>query len=526
MADADDEPSRRESHFNEQRASLRSDTSHSESNPDRSRHHSLREQRQSLPRTAEHAAPDRADSETLPTPASPSLAPRTRPETTARREARREAARREKEDRRSKHSSTGHDSATSTSKARPRTASKGRNIDDLLSSPQSQNITALPTMADARHASPADRYHQSFATPRARRLARALTELYTVSFLIFFAVWGTLARLGLQALTSYPGAPVLFSELWANVAGSAIMGFLAEDTALFREEWGGAAPAALPADRPASPTPDPEKHHPVSRAAHAKVKKTIPLYIGLTTGFCGCFTSFSSFARDAFLALANDLPPTAPRATGDSAMALLAVLLTTTALCLAALKTGAHLAALMRPYTPALPFRASRRLLDPLFTLLGPGCWLAAALLSAYPPHPPWRANALFACVFAPLGCLARYYASLHLNPLLSSFPLGTFACNVFGTGVLGTAYDLQRVRIGGVVGGSVVGCQVLQGVQDGFCGGLTTVSTWVLELDGLRRGRAYGYGLGSVGAGVGVLVVVMGSVRWGVGWEAVVCGA
>lgn len=34
---------------------------------------------------------------------------------------------------------------------------------------------------------------------------------------------GTLAQLGLQALTVNPGAPVATGELWANIGGSMIM---------------------------------------------------------------------------------------------------------------------------------------------------------------------------------------------------------------------------------------------------------------------------------------------------------------
>jgi CrcB protein len=195
------------------------------------------------------------------------------------------------------------------------------------------------------------------------------------------------------------------------------------------------------------------------------------------------------------------------------------VILITITLCLCALKAGAHLAASLDPVTPTLPFRLTRKILDPLFVLLGLGSWLGAVLLTALPPHNAWRGQALFACVFAPLGCLARYYVSLLLNSKNPSFPLGTFACNMFGTAVLGMAYDLQRVVIGGVVG-----CQVLQGIEDGFCGALTTVSTWMVELDTLRRGRAYVYGTSSVAVGLSVMVVIMGSVRWSVGWEGTAC--
>jgi fluoride ion exporter CrcB/FEX len=384
--------------------------------------------------------------------------------------------------------------------------------------------------------SQAERYHQSWGTPKEKRMSKYLTEAYTISFLIFFAIWGTLARLGLQALTSYSGAPVIFSELWANVAGTFIMGFLSEDMKLFREEWGsrgGGAMTEQPADEPAGRHQTLEKQR--DKASHGKVKKTIPLYVGLTTGFCGCFTSFSSFIRDVFLGMSNDIPaptyhPTASPTTlvhrdaGYSVMAILAVVFTTVALCYCALKMGAHLAAYLDPLTPTLPFRFTRRVIDPLFVMLGIGSWIGAVVMTALPPHNAWRGQALFACVFAPIGCLMRYYVSLLVNAKVPSFPLGTFTCNMFGTAVLGMSYDVQRVTMGRMAGGSIVGCQVLQGIEDGFCGALTTVSTWMLELDTLRRGHGYVYGTSSVVVGLSIMTVIMGSVRWSIGWKAVVC--
>ena len=59
---------------------------------------------------------------------------------------------------------------------------------------------------------------------------------------------------------------------------------------------------------------------------------------------------------------------------------------------------------------------------------------------------------------------------------------------------------------------------------MDGFCGCLTTVSTWVVEIDTLKRRAAYLYGVASVGAGLGLLVIIMGSVRWTVGWQEILC--
>lgn len=367
----------------------------------------------------------------------------------------------------------------------------------------------------------------------AQPLSKHATHIYTVSYLIFFSLLGTLARLGLQALTFYTGAPVVTGVLWANVGGSLVMGFLSEDQNLFREEWGQKSAK--------EPAPDAVEMEPkIRNKNHLAVKKTIPLYIGLTTGFCGCFTSFSSFMRDVFLALVNALPdpslPTgshiASRNGGYSFMALVAVIILTVSLSLSALIVGAHLALALTRVTPTVPFAFTRRVLDRVVVVLAWGCWLGAVFLAIWPPDrhngpDVWRGRAVFALVFAPLGCLLRFYVSLHLNSRIPTFPLGTFAVNIFGTIIEGLCYDLQHVSgLGAVVPAALTGCQVLQGVMDGFCGSTTTISTWVAELKGLaHRRHSYLYGSASVLVALGFLVVIMGSLLWTRGFAEPVCG-
>lgn len=384
--------------------------------------------------------------------------------------------------------------------------------------------------------------------PGVYKVSRTATQLYVISYLVLFSFFGTLARLGLQAITFYAGAPVTFSVLWANLGGSLLMGFLSEDRMLFKEEWGGSTydqmveKARRQARNEGGTRSEEVVDLQAAKKAHMATKKTIPLYIGLATGFCGCFTSFSSFIRDVFLALSNDLPTplshpedyspvrasttsTVSRNGGYSFMALLAVIITTVAVCISGLRVGAHIAIASEPYIPSIPFALTRKVLDRTAVVLAWGCWIGAILLAALPPDrndpgpETWRGRALFALVFAPLGCLGRFYASIYLNGRIASFPLGTFIVNIIGTAILGMCFDLQHVPVGGVVG-----CQVLQGIQDGFCGCLTTVSTWVAELSSLRRRNAYRYGAASVVVALCCLVVIMGSMQWTRGFGNMMC--
>ncbi|KEF55431.1 uncharacterized protein A1O9_08181 [Exophiala aquamarina CBS 119918] len=354
--------------------------------------------------------------------------------------------------------------------------------------------------------------------PSRLRHSRVVAELYTVSWLIFFSLLGTLARLGVVAITLYPNSPFPSRVLWANLGGSFTIGFLVEDRQLFRGEWG---------------SPDPK----APSANHGKVKKTLPLYIGLATGFCGSFTSFSSFMRDAFLALTNALaspsstspyhtdPVISPRNGGFSFLALLAILIVHPAISLAALQVGAQVALVSQPLLPTIPFKLGRKILDPLAVLLGFGCWLAAVLLAVWPAGNAvhWRSRAVLPLVFSPPGCLLRFYVSKHMNARIPGFPLGTFVVNMLGTAVLGMAFDLQHA--GSIGGRSSTSCAVLQGIMEGFCGCLTTVSTWVAELQGLQRSHAWVYGLVSVGVGLALMVMIMGSMGWTVGFTRPVCG-
>lgn len=382
------------------------------------------------------------------------------------------------------------------------------------------------------------------------RASQIATYLYTISYLIFFSIFGTLARLGLSWLTFYPGAPLVTSVLWSNFGGSFILGWLIEDRRLFREEWSShsLAPLSLSTankSREKFPTGRQHRSHdcPDAVAQHLRVKKTIPLYIGLTVGFCGSFTSFSAFMRDAFLAVSNDLASpvnhhnplnatsgfeipsttsTMHRNAGYSICALLAIIISTMCLSLSAFTLGTHASIASDQYTPTIPFTLQRKYLDRLAVILGFGCWLGTILLTLLTPlrlRDHLRPDVLFAIIFAPLGCLARFSISQWLAAVSPSVPLATFVVNVFGTSVEALVFSLGHISFSGYIGGGRVSCQVLNGIGDGFCGALTTVSTFVAELQILNRTQAYIYGLATIFGGLSMVIAVMGGVRWGVGW-------
>ena len=310
------------------------------------------------------------------------------------------------------------------------------------------------------------------------------------------------------------------------------MGFLVEDRKMFLYEWGspryheqimmenqrqkdeesGTSSGQDPIDLDAA------------KKTFISTKKGIPLYIGLTTGFCGSFTTFSEFILNVFSALSNKLPsPTATATTdrngGDSFMAAVGVIITTVCLSLSGAIAGAHLAISLDGATPPLPYAFMKKYLDRLVVLLGWGSWVGAGLLCLFPPYDVWRGRMAFALAFAPFGALARFYLALWLNGKSVSFPIGTFVANVFASALLASAWDMSHAAVGGVIG-----CQVLQGIQEGFCGCLSTVSTWVIELTSLERRHSYIYGSLSVLISLAVIVIIAGSESWTQGTQGLLC--
>ena len=200
---------------------------------------------------------------------------------------------------------------------------------------------------------------------------RVYDDIVVGSWITFSSIWGSLARIGLSALSTYPGQPV-FSLIWSQFVGCAIMGFLLQDKTLFPKD-----------------------------------DRYVPLYIGLTTGFCGSLTSFSSFIWNCFQALAN-IDPHYERARGRNVLALLAQIIITLCISIAALRFGAHCAQLSRHLLPSLrEFTKAKRYLDMMGIALAVSGWIAAAVMTVLIPE--WRSE-LFTTVFAPAGTF--YYLS------------------------------------------------------------------------------------------------------------------
>ncbi|GJN92870.1 hypothetical protein Rhopal_005910-T1 [Rhodotorula paludigena] len=143
-----------------------------------------------------------------------------------------------------------------------------------------------------------------------------------------------------------------------------------------------------------------------------------------------------------------------------------------------------------------------------LSVVVGPLFWLGSLFLLIFGPS-SWRERATFAIVVAPPATLLRYFLSKRLNPLSKRFPIGTYTANSLAVLVFAVMALLARNPR------SPLGCAALRGVQDGFCGSLSTISTLVVEVRGLGTGDSYRYLIASWIVSMALFTVVLGPWVW-----------
>ncbi|KAF7344609.1 hypothetical protein MSAN_01943100 [Mycena sanguinolenta] len=296
-------------------------------------------------------------------------------------------------------------------------------------------------------------------------------SFHVLALLMPFSAFGVLARLGLTALTTYSGESI-FPLAYIQTIGCLIMGF------------------CLALKEPIT------RYYP-------------PAYTAFTTGFCASLTTFSGWQLDIFKSWLN--ANNAPRSPLHNAVDGVCKSVFTISLSLASLFYGMHLASIISPYFRAAPppgrvFRAAAVVLAV--------CIYAATIPAYYLLPRDYRHQATAALLFSFPGTLTRHVLSTALNSVVPSFPLGTYASNAFGTALLGTFTVLQNTVDRPLSGAT---CTMLQGLADGYCGCLTTVSTFVAELATLETaGHKYRYTLVTWATGQIILVCIFGALFWG----------
>lgn len=332
--------------------------------------------------------------------------------------------------------------------------------------------------------------------------------VFRYGYLTFYSILGTLARLGIVRLISFEG-PLGGGILWANFAGSLLMGI--------SKSWTGAVNSVLDNDR---------NYKSIYGATYTGIAD-IPVYVGLTTGFYGSFTSFSTFIEVLFNVSAhNDIQDIGVyKNPGYGVMAFLAYMIITLSVSIGGYKIGVHIwQEILKELI--VPLHSFEGVLDILTVFLGFAGWIVVLVLAIVKESDQWRYWTL-ACLFAPVGVYLRYQFSLWWNKISKKFFVGTFVANMIGTIVLSIILLLQTGTLGDnhkPIITNKVKCMILSGFRDGFCGSLTTVSTFVSELVTMDTFYAYIYGLVSIALGYIFMVLIYGVYIWVKGASPAVC--
>ncbi|KAJ2823920.1 hypothetical protein FBU31_004132 [Coemansia sp. 'formosensis'] len=299
--------------------------------------------------------------------------------------------------------------------------------------------------------------------------------------LVFFSMIGVLVRVHLTRLFTYPGAPVL-GLIWVQMLGCFIMGM-------------------------------------AMRLKGVLLNYSPALNTGVTTGLCGSITTFSSWHLLIFQEFFNT--SASNHSQFRDFLGGISVLTTELGCSVAAIRLGqmvgdevriAYNYWMVRSAPPGMRVSKVETALLSTETSGHRDGWLAwdkwakfdvalaaggiAGIIAAtiVVALAPGTRSVSIALLFGPVGTVLRWrLASLNTRQrqtsqmvprFLVGLPLGTLTANVLGSAILAIVYVLKT---GAVVRPSAASCYVLAAVSDGFCGCLTTISTFAAEITTLR---------------------------------------
>ncbi|KAI9471478.1 CrcB-like protein-domain-containing protein [Coemansia mojavensis] len=312
---------------------------------------------------------------------------------------------------------------------------------------------------------------------------------------------GVLVRVHMTRLFTYHGAPI-YGLIWAQMTGCLIMGI-------------------------------------ATRTKGILLRYSPALNLGITTGLCGSITTFSSWQLLVYEEFFNTSAYT--HSQFRNFLSGTSVLVTTVACAVGALRLGQIIGdevrlayiiylrtthderdPLYRIATKLLGYRPAStrqgwigwtewRTVDSMLAILGILAIMATCVVVGVARD---TRSVSIAMLVGPAGTLLRWRLSslntreTKLPPLLTKLPLGTFIANVLGSVVLSIIHILQT---GVVVQPSATSCYVLAAMADGFCGCLTTVSTFAAEISVLTPRRSAIYAIISIVAAQAFFLFIAG---------------
>ena len=247
------------------------------------------------------------------------------------------------------------------------------------------------------------------------------------------------------------------------------------------------------------------------------------LYTSLSTGLCGCITTFSSWNAETASMLLQlnetslqflNAQNTMTRVVGSGIAIILGV-----GMPLSALRLGNNIGLVFQAINVCerKPLRIIRRCLmaSPVVYCLTITTWMVTTVLLIFLCKYYDNFDIMFALLLGQAGTYIRW----HLGRLdrktrncARGFPVGTFIANIAGSFVL--AFALVCKTSFAASAGSIW-YSVLTGVVVGFCGCLTTVSTFASQLSSLSFKMSVVYAVTSVVVAQVEFVCILGGYAW-----------
>ncbi|KAL3229032.1 hypothetical protein RNJ44_02119 [Nakaseomyces bracarensis] len=356
---------------------------------------------------------------------------------------------------------------------------------------------------------------------------------------ILCTILGNYARQGIESLTTYtPSYITPTTVLWANCGACVIMGILQD------------------------------LKEPVFNAGGYQT-----LFLSLTTGFCGSFSSFSTMMLEIFtystsltsgdIKLKLHLPN---RAYGM--MEFLSVLITHLGISMTSLLFGRQLARdVMVPYivmeTTDVSNASSSNIdtensdednsaekngsfeepvkfirpwcekvlfvMDISLTVMSIPIMAMIIVLAGYYENYS-RARWTLPCLFGIPGSFLRYYLALWFNnkKYINNYPLGTYIANCFASLMLAVFILIQRGQKNSFTHLRIIEnvntCHVVGALANGFCGSLSTISTFINEVYGKNIIFTLKYYFSTIFTAYCLYVIILGSYAWSKGLTEPVC--
>lgn len=341
------------------------------------------------------------------------------------------------------------------------------------------------------------------------------------------SILGNYARIGVTKLSNYESSYISSgSVVWPNFTASLIMGTLQV----------------------------------LNLPAHSWFIENPSLFMSLTTGFCGSFSSYSTMMIESFLFAASlnksnietntKLPN---RAYGI--MEFLSVIFANLFISMGGYIFGRFLASDIIVYyldssnssgnlenydkTDNLnndiitqnSIKHNRILIfiafiNNLFVILAIPLLILIIVLSAVYDNYS-RSSWTLSAIFTIFGSFSRFYLSNWFNSHWINFPLGTFLANQFAVLIYSFLLIVQRGKKFSSLDpilNNQNGCRIISSLITGFCGGLSTISTFINEAYKLPFRNMIFYYFTSIAISIIICIITVGSFAWSRGFTQPIC--